>query len=206
MKELHREILMSSTYQQASLYRADASEIDPENRLLWRMNRRRLEFEPLRDSLLAVAGQLDSSVGGRPVDLFKTPYSHRRSIYGNIDRQDLPNLLRVFDFASPDQSQAERPRTSVPQQALFLMNSPFVVEQSQRLAARAEAAAPGDAPAKIVTMFRILFQRQPSQQELTASHEFVRAVEQDPEAKSSFSAWEQLAQLLLLTNEFAYFD
>lgn len=206
IKALHREILLSSTYQQASLYRAEASVKDPENRLLWRMNRRRLEFEPLRDSLLAVSGGLDSSAGGRPVELFKAPFSGRRTVYGNIDRQDLPNLLRVFDFPSPDQSQADRPRTSVPQQALFLMNSPFVIEQSQRLAASPYVSQTQNDDEKIAAYFRIVFQRQPSSAEIDWARTFVQKVEQDQENKTALSAWEQFAQLLLLTNEFAYVD
>ena len=104
------------------------------------MNRRRLEFEPLRDSLLAIAGRLDPTIGGRVGDV-TSPAFRRRALYGKIDRQDLPNLLRVFDFASPDQSSAGRSRTTVPQQALFLLNAPFVVEQAQALAARPEVAS-----------------------------------------------------------------
>jgi hypothetical protein len=205
LKSLHREILLSSTYQQSSVYRGDAAAKDPENRLLWRMNRQRLEFEPLRDSLLAAADNLDLSLGGRPVDLLKTPFKGRRTVYGNIDRQDLPNLLRVFDFASPDQSQAERPRTTVPQQALFMMNSPFVMEQAKILAARPEVTGAPGQNGRTSVLYQILFQRQPSPLEAERARRFVQAVE-DQHEPSELSSWEQLAQLLLLTNEFCYVD
>src|SRR5690606_37412289 len=101
---LHRSIIASATYQPPTEDRQACQEVDPENRLLWKMNRRRLEFEPLRDSLFAVAGQLDDRLGGRPVDLFAQPLVGRRAVYGFIARQDLPGTLRVFDFASPDVS------------------------------------------------------------------------------------------------------
>src|SRR5258708_35420364 len=102
------------------------------------MNRPRLESEPLRDSLLFAAGQLDEAPGGPAVDLFKSPLSRRRTLYGFIDRQNLPGTLRTFDFASPDAHAPQRFSTTVPQQALFLLNSPFVQEQAKALAARAQ--------------------------------------------------------------------
>jgi hypothetical protein len=146
-KAIHRELVLSTVYRQSSVDRPDARAVDPENRLYWRMNRRRLEFESLRDSLLALSGELDASLYGRPVEITRPPFSNRRSVYGYIDRQDLPNLLRVFDFASPDQSSERRPRTTVPQQALFLMNSPFVLDRAKALEPIALAASAGGAPA-----------------------------------------------------------
>ncbi len=213
IKTLHREILLSETYRQASNAESTTTNpqsatgnphlVDPENRLLWRMNRRRLEFEPLRDSLLFVAGRLEGAMGGRPVDLVDAPFTRRRAVYGFIDRQDLPNLLRVFDFASPDQSAASRPLTTVPQQALFLMNSPFVIEQAKALAARPEvASAPSDAE-KVAALYRIVFTRAPNDAERQVALDFVQSAQA---ASAPLSAWEQLAQLLLLTNEFAYVD
>ncbi|HEV3021108.1 MAG TPA: DUF1549 and DUF1553 domain-containing protein, partial [Pirellulales bacterium] len=140
LKRLHRLILLSSAYQQASDERADCAALDPENRLLWRMNRRRLDFESMRDSYLAVSNGLDRALGGRPIDIWAPPFSPRRSVYAYLDRQDLPGVFRVFDFANPDVSNDQRPRTTVPQQALFAMNSPFVLDQVRRLAARPEVS------------------------------------------------------------------
>ena len=95
---------------------------------------KRLEYEDIRDSLLLVAGQLDDKVGGPAIDVWQAPYSKRRTLYGVIERQNLPGIFRTFDFASPDSSSAQRFRTTVPQQALFMMNNDFVIEQAQALA------------------------------------------------------------------------
>src|SRR5205823_13315043 len=130
-----------------------------ENQLLWKMNRQRLEFEPMRDALLTVAGRLDTTLGGRPIDLFASPFTARRTVYGFIDRQDLPGTFRVFDFASPDVSTPMRPQTTVPQQALFGMNSAFVVEQARALTARADVAQAGDTTARIQALYRLIFAR-----------------------------------------------
>ncbi len=140
VKKMHRLILLSAAYRQSSDDHVQAAAIDPENVLLWRMNRSRLEFEPLRDSLLAIAGRLDPRLGGLPVDITQAPFPPRRSIYGFIDRQNLPGLFRSFDLASPDTATPKRHATTVPQQALFLMNSPFVIEQARAFAARADVA------------------------------------------------------------------
>src|SRR5712672_3432201 len=100
------------------------------------MNRGRLDFEALRDTLLMVSGKIDLTVEGRPVDLIAEPFTTRRTIYGTVERQNLPGLFRTFDFASPDTTSPQRFSTTVPQQALFLMNSPFVVQQVTALLAR----------------------------------------------------------------------
>lgn len=173
LKKLHRRILLSAVYRQTSDDRADGVRIDPENRLLWKMNRQRLEFEPLRDSLLAVTGRLDTAGGGRPVDLFSTPFATRRAVYGFIDRQDLPGTLRVFDFASPDVSTPQRPQTTVPQQALFAMNSPFVIEQARLLAARPEVAGADDAAARVQALYRLIYARRPDSDEVAAGARYL---------------------------------
>lgn len=200
LKQLHREIVLSHTYRQQSADRSEAAAVDPENRLVWRMNRRRLEFEALRDSLAAAAGMLDLRQGGPPVDLVAKPFTTRRAVYGFIDRQDLPNLFRAFDFASPDQSTAQRPQTTVPQQALFLMNSPFVAEQAERLAGRRDLAVDGSTTARIEAMYRALFGRLPNSAETTLGIEFVAA------AASPDEAWRRYAQALVMTNEFSFVD
>src|SRR5207253_8106254 len=118
VKKLHRLIMLSAVYQQASENNGSTGgssplQVDPENKLLWHMNRQRLDFESLRDSLLCVSGQLDSKPGGKAEDLFKAPFSKRRSIYGFIDRQFLPATMRVFDFANPDMHNPQRAETTV---------------------------------------------------------------------------------------------
>ena len=207
LKSLHRKLLLSNTYRQSSVDRPDCRATDPENRLLWRMNRRRLELEATRDMLLAAAERLDTQMGGRPVDLTAANYSRRRAVYGFIDRQDLPGMFRVFDIASPDQSAARRTRTTVPQQALFLMNSPFVVDQSRALAARSDVAGLSDPSARITRLYEILFSRQPLPDEVEIGRQFIESAG-NAVADSSvrLSPWEQYCQLLLLTNEGMYID
>jgi hypothetical protein len=198
VKRLHKLVLLSATYQQSSSVPDAAFRADPENRLLGRQNRRRLDFEALRDSLLVAAGKLDHTVGGRPVDLFKAPFTTRRSVYGLLDRTNLPGTFRVFDVASPDQHSPQRFLTTVPQQALFLMNSPFVQEQAKALAARPEMTSAGDPDAKAAALYRLALGRVPTAAELSLGREFV--------ADGSAGRWEQYAQVLLLSNEFAFVD
>jgi hypothetical protein len=205
LKSLHRTIVCSATYRQASVDRPDCRAVDPENRLLWRMNRRRLELEAMRDTLLAIADRLDTTMFGRPVELTKAPFPRRRAVFGFIDRQDLPNMFRVFDIASPDSSSPRRPRTTVPQQALFLMNSPFVVEQAQVLAGRPDVAAAETDDAKIAGLYRLVFARPPDSDERAVGHEFLAATHVGGDS-TKLSPVEQLAQLLLLTNEVMYVD
>lgn len=197
MKQLHRQLVLSSTYQQSSAERVEPLAVDGENRRFWRMNRRRLEFEALRDSILVVSGQLQLSLGGRPVELTKPPFATRRSIYGYIDRQDLPNLFRVFDVASPDQSNERRPRTTVPQQALYLMNSPFVWEQIREVAREVQSP---DAQAGIERLYLKALGRLPQTEEMVLALQFMAG---NP---TSESVWQDLAQTLLETNEFAFVD
>lgn len=200
LKKLHRQIMLSSTYRQSSDLRPACAERDPENCLLWRFNRQRLEFEPLRDALLAVAGRLDCSLEGRAVDLFAPPFTTRRTVYGFVDRQAVAGVLRSFDFTDPDATTAQRPQTVVPQQALFLMNSPFVQEQARHLAERAEA--PDDA-ARVQALYRTALARPASEAETRLALQFIARADDDEQRTA---AWHQLAQALLCTNEFSFVD
>jgi hypothetical protein len=204
LKSLHREMVLSATYRQTSDDRPACRAADPENRLWWRMNRRRLELEAMRDTLVALGSGLDERMFGRPVELTATPFPPRRAVYGLIDRQDLPNLFRVFDIASPDQSSPRRSRTTVPQQALFLMNSPLVVEQAKALSARLPQSESLDDGLRIDALYRAVLQRQPLATEQTIARQFIAAAQGDSAAK--LGPWEQFAQLLLLTNEVMYVD
>jgi hypothetical protein len=207
LKKLHRRIVLSSAYQQSSADRPECHAVDSDNRLLWRANRRRIDFEALRDSLLAAAGRLDTKLNGRSIDIWAQPYSTRRSVYAFIDRQDLPGVFRVFDFSSPDVSTPQRPQTTVPQQALFMMNSPFVVEQAKGLAARSEVTAAADAPAKAQALYRAALAREATADEVQLATQFVAAVESQPgEAAGALDPWQRCAQALLMTNEFLFVD
>jgi len=204
LKRLHRMIVLSSTYQQQSLENAAGREIDPENRLYWRMNPRRLEFEAYRDSLLMAAGRLDRKLGGRPVDLIAAPFTTRRTVYGYIDRQVLPDLFRTFDFASPDASTAQRPKTTVPQQALFAMNSPFAIEQTKQLVARADIAEKTEASERVRSLYRAVLAREATEDEVQLGCRFIASC--GATEGQSLNAWEQYAQVLLMSNEFAFVD
>ncbi|MEX2140138.1 MAG: PSD1 and planctomycete cytochrome C domain-containing protein [Pirellulales bacterium] len=200
IKKLHRWILLSSTYQQSSEDRPEARAKDPENLLVWRMNRRRMDLEALRDSLLFVAGQLDATIGGPAVNIVTAPFSKRRSVYGQIERQNLPAFFRTFDFATPDSHSPQRFTTTVPQQALFLMNSPFVIEQAAALVKRPEiesAAEPGD---RIQRIYALLFGREATTDELALGEQFVTA------GDGAESNWQRYAQALMVSNEFLFID
>ena len=179
IKKLHRLIVLSATYAQSSVDRADYALSDPANFGLWKMNRQRLDFEALRDSLLAAAGQLDLTPGGRGDELTTEPFSKRRAVYGMIDRQNLPGVFRTFDFANPDITTAQRFATTVPQQALFMLNSPFVVQQVRAVVARVEAGASAGAGAgeaeRVRQLYRIVLQREPTAEETREGLEFLRA-------------------------------
>lgn len=210
IKQLHRTILLSSSYQQSSNASADAAALDPENRLWGRMNRRRLDWESLRDSLLAASGRLDLAMGGPGVDLFQTPFSSRRAVYGLIDRQSLPSALRTFDFAPPDATSPQRHQTTSPQQSLFLMNSPFLKEQVQELAVRREFAGAANRQ-RIDLLYRRLFGRPADLKEIALAEEYLRSPA-PPNASTEaagddyLSSWEEYVQALLLSNEFVFVD
>lgn len=212
LKALHRYLLLSATYQQASdpgtedEARAQFSHnegLDPANLLWWRMNRKRADFEALRDSLLAASGSLDGTVGGQPVSVFEGGGSPRRTLYGFIDRQNLPGLLRAFDFASPDSTAPMRYQTTVPQQALFLLNSPFMAARARDFVAQPSISSAATRDQKLERMHQIAFQRAPTAEELTLARSFL---DHTAAAPQSLSPLEQYAQVLLSANEFVFAD
>ncbi len=175
IKKMQRLMMLSSSYQQSSDWNNQSFQADPENLLLWRQNRRRLEYEDIRDSLLLVAGQLDDKIGGPAVDVWQAPYSKRRTLYGVIERQNLPGIFRTFDFASPDSSSAQRFRTTVPQQALFMMNNDFVIEQAQALAKAPQVLAATNDDARVRAIYRQLFERAPNEPELMLARKYLQS-------------------------------
>jgi hypothetical protein len=182
--------MTSAVYRQASDDNSAARAVDPENLLLWRMNRRRLEIETLRDAMLTVAGRLDLKAGGIPFSLSAQPSVPRRSVYGFIERGRLPGFLSAFDFASPDQHAPLRFVTTVPQQALFFLNSPFIVEQARHTAARPEVASAETDPQRVERMYRILFGRNPEPREVEAGLAFIRQGGEDGTPARPPSAWQ----------------
>ena len=204
LKKLHRRIMLSAVYQQQSVNDMESlASNDSENRLFSHTNRQRLSFEAMRDTLLAVSGRIEQrGGGGRPVDI-TDPQSRCRSAFGMVDRQSLPGVFRAFDFATPDQSVERRVRTMGPQQALFALNSPFVIEQAKALAARLEVSSIANPTDRVKAMYQIVLQRLPEADEISASVEFVSQPKDD---STKLSVWEQLAQVLLSSNELMYVD
>ncbi len=212
VKSLHRLIMLSHTYRQSSAEEPRNAAIDPTNSEYWRMNRRRLDFESARDSLLAISGRLDLAEGGHAQDITTSAESRRRTVYGFIDRQNLPGVFRTFDFANPDTSSAQRFSTTVPQQALFLLNNPFLVEQVKSLLARAEVRKLTQIDKKLEALYEIIYQRAPDSGELQVASNFLT----EPPSHSGDSAegekklqelrWQQLAQALLVSNETFFID
>ena len=162
----------------------------------------------MRDTLLSISGRLDSRMGGRPVDVAGDRKNGRRTVYGMVDRQSLPAVFRAFDFASPDQSAERRPRTTVPQQALFVMNAPFVIEQARSLSARTDVVAAVTTEARVNALYRAILARSPAPAEMKAARRFLAlpGSAQGGPAPSSLSRTEQLAQVLIMTNELLFID
>jgi hypothetical protein len=163
----------------------------------------------LRDSLLAASGKIDLTVGGKSVDILSQPFSARRTIYGFVDRQNLPNMFRAFDFASPDQHAPVRFTNTVPQQALFMLNSPFVIEQAKALAAKVGGEPATEA--RVRALYRAVLAREPSAEEVKMAVSFVEgetalATSISNPGQAGLGPWEKLAQVLLETNEFVFVD
>ena len=173
LKTLHRAMMLTETYQRAPVHPDPKAceAADPDNRLLWRFPRRRLLFEEMRDALLAVAGRLDDTIGGKPVSIVSQPFSTRRTLYGFIDRQNLEGIYRTFDLPDPNISAARRFVTTVPQQALALMNGPFLIEQARYLAGTLDPNAPVED--RIRYLSRCVLGREPTPRELDLAVAFV---------------------------------
>ncbi|QDV12805.1 Planctomycete cytochrome C [Rosistilla oblonga] len=199
LKQLHRQIMLSQVYQQGSVENLEARNADADNKLLWRMPRRRLDLEAMRDSMLAVSGELDvAKIGGRPFELLSHPAVPRRSVYGFVNRDIVSSLASTFDVADANTCTAQRPETTVPQQTLFALNSPFIQD---RAAAFAKLSVDiEDRATRVAAMYQRAFGRPPSHEERQAATEFLG------DAASDAGTWDQLAHVLLASNEFVFVD
>ncbi|RFC44676.1 MAG: Protein of unknown function (DUF1553)/Planctomycete cytochrome C [Verrucomicrobia bacterium] len=249
LKQLNKLIVMSATYQQESRPTDSGIAVDPTNQWLWRSNVQRLDFEQIRDTLLHAGASLDdSSVGGKPFQIggtstiavsAKNRYAgidagalatnpNRRTVYAMIDRAAIPEMFNTFDFANPDISTGERILTTVPQQALFMMNSPFVAEQVRNLFERRDFPKSSTDDEKVAFIYRTAFQRPPSARELEQARTFLNAdpktqqetngtlpqgvgsaavgLKKSPPAQANkpLTPWERYAQVVFLTNELMY--
>jgi len=199
IKQLVREFVLSSTYQQASRVAGDAPASDVSNELLWRMNRRRLSIEQWRDAVLFVSGQLDRT--GGPSRELDDPANRRRTVYARISRLKLNDLLMQFDYPDANVHAEKRSVTTTPMQKLFVLNSPFVIERSRDLATQLTARKQDRDAARIGRAYQLLFGREPSQAETSIALEFLGQAQD-----SDLSPWTQYVQMLLASNEMLYID
>ena len=215
MKWLHRQIMLSQAYRQGAIENEHNRQVDPENRLLWRMPRRRLEFEAMRDSMLAACDELDLKMGGRPIDLAASPTVPRRSVYGFVNRDVIANLMSTFDSANPNACTAKRPETTVPQQALFALNSDFIQDRALRLATLTRDLNAASDDDRIVAMVRRTLCRNPTESEVVRAKKFltdaVTSTPTDGAATEEAAAdpergWILLAHALMASNEFSFLD
>ncbi|MCA8989981.1 MAG: DUF1553 domain-containing protein, partial [Planctomycetaceae bacterium] len=200
-KHLVRTIVTSRTYQQSSTVRSDASEVDPENLLYHRANLKRMSFEQLRDSILAMSGQLDPRVLGRSEQLWGDNPSRRRAIYGLVNRIEIDPTMRAFDFPTPTASADRRTENIVPQQALFALNSSFVNHQSRYLVESLSPEMPEQFEDQVAVLYQHIYQRQPSPFEQTRIGRFAELMQ-----KRNTDPLPLIAQSLLISNEFIYVD
>ncbi len=211
VKRIVREMMLSHTYQLSSEFEEDQapSRADPENRLLWRMNRRRLDAECLRDTILWVSGQIQLDRGGSTIAIgTSADYGYkyvetRRSVYVPVLRNALPEIFEVFDFADPSVITGQRNISTVAPQALFLVNHPFVMEQAQH-AARRILAVPGlNDHSRIEQVYRLALGRQPTDGEMRIAAKHLHAAPDEP-GENPVKPWARLVQALFASVDFRY--
>jgi len=203
IKQLHRDILLSATYQLSSASTPAHLQTDPDNRLLWRMPRLRLDIEAWRDSMLAVSGALDDTVGGPAVDSLLL--ESRRTIYVAVHRDvqtESDKLLRLFDFPNPRIGSGGRNPTTIPQQQLFALNSPFVIARARQLASLASAGT-SSTDERIARVIQIVMGRHTSSREVALGTGFL-GNHPDRITDGQLSPWQQYCQVLLGSNEFLF--
>ena len=217
VKQLVREIVLSRAYQQASVGLAGAQlaaglEADPENKLFWRANRRKLDAEAIRDTVLQVSGQLDLAQGGsllKPGTSADYNYKHtdtRRSVYSPVLRNSLPELFEAFDFADPSLVVGQRSDSTVAPQALFMMNHPWVMEQSQSAAQKLLAGKLADDRERVARAYRLVLGRVPTDGEVTLALKFLPAESATSEAAKRTEAWGRFYQALFASVDFRYLN
>ena len=203
VKKLHREIMLSSAYQLSCDTNDKNFTSDGDNRWLWRMSRRRLDVESWRDAMLAVSGKLDTKTGG-PTTNMAAADNVRRTVYVKISRHDLNYVLRLFDFPDANITSERRVETTVPQQQLYVLNSPFVIETAKAFAARLQKEASSDTE-RIQRAFSLAYGRPATAEESQLFEAFLQGTDADPSA-NRLTRWERLAQVLIGSNEFMYVD
>jgi hypothetical protein len=192
LKKLHRAIMLSAAYESSAEPNEKNLAADPENRLVWRYNRQRLDAEALRDNLLFVSGRLDLKQGGLAEHLGKD--NTRRTVYSFVSRRHLDSDFALFDFPNPNNTSEQRMTTNVPLQRLYFMNNDWVINQAKIVADKLT----GDNAKRIDDLYRLLFQRTPTAQEKKLALDFLQ--------QAGSKGWPEYAQVLLTSNEFQFMD
>ncbi|MFM7056315.1 MAG: PSD1 and planctomycete cytochrome C domain-containing protein [Planctomycetota bacterium] len=200
IKWLHREIVLSQTWRQSSTHRVKPSDIDPDNRLLWKGPRRRLDWEMWRDAALAASGVLDLKIGG-PGQAVDDPAHVRRSLYTIIAREELHPVLRMHDFPEASAHSPRREPTTTPLQQLFLLNSAWTEQRAAELVRRLQSVNGAE---RVQQAWQLLFARSADQLELAAGLEFM--TRRQATGASPESAWQDYFEALLSINEFHFAD
>ena len=224
LKAMHRLIMLSSTYQMSTAWNERAAEADPDNKLWWRMNRRRLEAEAIRDSVLAMGGSLDLSMGGTILPTANREYvtsttsvdpvayqPKRRSVYLPVIRSALYDVFQAFDFADPSMLNGQRQSTTVAAQALFMMNSRIVSEQTRALAVRLLGDENLDDAGRIQQTYLQALSRPPSDREISRGFAYLdqylaALTETAAGSNTRLLAWQSLCRAIIATNEFIYVE
>ncbi len=219
VKQMHRLIMLTNTYQMSSKYSSVASEQDPENRLLWRIDRRRLEAEAVRDAIMMVSGGLDFEMGGSILGIEKDGYvpkdkidydRNRRAVYLPVIRSSMYDFFRAFDFADPSVLNGNRESSVMPPQALFMMNGSVVLDHSRRWAGELLKRQDLDDAGRIRTAYEQAFARLPEPAETEQALSFIQQIEEalsDREEdfqERRLRAWQSFCQSLMASNEFVY--
>ncbi|MCA9058116.1 MAG: DUF1553 domain-containing protein, partial [Planctomycetaceae bacterium] len=220
VRQLIRSIVLSATYCQSSRFDSSAWSQDPENRLLWRHQQRRLQAEEIRDSLLAVSGNLDRSMGASPVvgmgesavannsgedtGTRQSARTERRTIYLPVIRNDLPDFLTVFDFADPDVCTVQRNETIVPAQALWMMNSPLIRALATQIVQEQVVKGTQAPEDRIRQLYQRILGRTALPEETADALQFVGADSGDESTTNE--RWAQLCHVLLASSEFRFVD
>lgn len=224
IKAMHRLILSSSTWQQSTAYQHAAAELDPENRLLWRMNRRRLEAEALRDALLSFSGRLDHAMHGSllgyknreyvasTASVNATVYDYpRRSVYLPVVRSAVYDVFQAFDFPEPSVLNGDRPTTTIAPQALFLMNSPLVRQECRAMAEQLLAQDKTDEQ-RVTLVYLRAYGRPPTPAELARNLDFLAKYERSLQSRhtepgeAKLKSWEALCRVVVSASEFLFID
>jgi Protein of unknown function (DUF1553)/Protein of unknown function (DUF1549)/Planctomycete cytochrome C len=225
IKAMHRLIILSSTYQMSTRYNSEAALADPENRLHWRMGRRRLEAESIRDAILAVSGELDATMGGTLLGVKNHAYVYstvtiegvvyntdRRSVYLPVVRSGLYDVFQAFDFADPSVSSGLRVPTTVAPQALFMMNDRLVLRCSEAMARRLLERPGLDDAGRIRHAYLAAYGRPPVEKEIARASESLRRFGSVLEAQGvaprdrRVRAWQGLCQAIIAASEFIYLN